>query len=203
MDYNEIVKKIKETEGFEILNKTDKEIEVYDNEEDKFLTYRNLEGFNLLDLVSFSTLSVDKRKLLELLNFLDKKLFMKIKKIYFINNKKCLDEVLTKYPCQSFNIEKFLGINFYKEDVILINSYLAKKLAWEDTVLLSTSFEAAFNTIIWETLIHELRHNLVENPIITEEEIPIEEDAEDRVEKYCLKIFDNVIEKQNYICFSI
>ena len=203
MDYNEIFERIKETKGFKILDKTDKKIEVYDSEEDKFLTYRNLESFNLLGLFSFSTLSVNKRKFLKLLNLLDKNLFMKIKKIYLINNEDDLDKVLTEYPCQYFDIESMLGINFYEEDVILINSYLAEKLAWEDTALLSISFHEAFNIIIWETLIHELRHNLVENPIITEEEIPIEENAEDKVEKYCLRVFDNVIEKQNCICFSI
>lgn len=202
LEYREVIKRIQHTKGFEIIEQYKDNIKIYDEIENKFLTYRNLLNFNPLSLFYFFSLNVDKEKFINIINLLDRRFFLKIERVYFINNKKELDFLLNEFPSQYIDMEKHIGVNFYNDNVIVINTYLIKKLAWEDMCLFQVPFLKTFNQIIWKTLIHELRHDLVENPIITDKEIPLSENCEEKVERYCLEVFNKIVKPRDYICFS-
>lgn len=202
LTFDKVVKRLENTKGFKILEKKENKVEIYDEIENKFFTYKDIENLNLLDIFEFNSLEVGKIKFLNLIELLNKNLFMIVDKVYFTNNKKEVEGLLERFPEQNISSNEYLGIYLYQDNSIVINTYLISKITLEDTNIFKTSHEEEFNRCIWQTLIHELRHSLVENPIITEEEIPLEENTEENIERYCISTFEKIIEPKDYQCFK-
>ena len=202
--YEEMKERILSTEGFDSIEVTDNTISLYDAKDNRFLNYRNLDTVNLREVFNFNSFDLDKDKFFNIVNLLDKNMFMIVDEIVFINSEKELDVLLEKYDTQYMDIEKAIGINFFNDNVIVINSYLLKKIVHEDCEdddCLCPKEELSRG--IWQTLIHELRHNIVANPIITEDEIAIEEADEDLIEEYCISIYEDIICKyEDRYCFN-
>lgn len=83
MNYEEITKRVNLTSGFIDIRQEANKVSLYDEIEDKFITFKNLKAINYLDLFDFSSIQVDSRKFLKIINLLDKKLFMKVKRFIF------------------------------------------------------------------------------------------------------------------------
>ena len=110
---------------------------------------------------------------------------------------------MEEYPEQFWDIEQAVGVHFFEENVIIINAYLIRMLVQMDENEI-TSFEEELSRGVWETLIHELRHSITENPIIPETMISIEEGGEEQVEAFCRKLYQERISKHpNVYCFQI
>lgn len=189
--FEEMKSRILGVESFEDIEITENIISVYDSLENRFLEFKNLETLNPMDLFEFNSLRVNEAKFINILNQLDKNMFMLVNKIIFINSKEEADALAVEYESQPFDIENMVGVNFYDDNVIVINAYLLKKSA-EEIADYIFSFDEEFSWGLITTLIHELRHNITYNPIITEEEIPLEEGSEEAVESYCIKTFNDI-----------
>jgi hypothetical protein len=198
---------ILQVEGFEIQKETDKSIEIYDNEEDKFFNYRFLEGLNLDEVFQFNSLAVDKERFYRVFReSVDMNMLMIVDKIVFINNVEEYDDLIEEYPEQSMDMENAVGINFYMDNVVVINVKRIKELVDEEMVnfhSFTLSYHEELAMGLWQTLVHELRHNITANPIILEDLIPTEEGEEDKVEEYCRKVYEeNIATHPDYLCFE-
>lgn len=205
MNIKEIIKRVYDCENLEDIEQTDKYIYAYDNQEGKDIYFKFLEDINFEDLFDFGSQEVDKEKFFNLLrSSLDNNLFIIPNKLYFINNQEELDNILDKFKNDSFDIENMVGMNLYFENCIFINMYLIKKLTLEECDMYKDiDYEEELNISTWQTIIHELRHMLCDSCIIiSEEEVPIAEGAEDKVEEYCINTFEENIENLNFCCFK-
>lgn len=202
MTKEEIKELVYQVEGFEIESETERQIDVYDEEENRFLTYAFLETLNIEDVFQFNSLSLDKEKFFNVFrSCVDLNMLLTVKKVVFINNHDELNELDEEYPEQYMDIERAVGIQYYDDGIVVINVYKIKELAKELAIGNTESFELAHG--IWTTLIHELRHVITTNPIILEDQIPAEEAEEDRVEEYCIKVFEEYIQVHpDFMCFS-
>lgn len=204
MTKEEMKQLILETEGFEIQTETEKGIVVYDHIDNRFLHYRYLEDLDVSQLFQFNSFAVNQEAFYRVINdCFDKHMFMVVKKIIFVNNREEYEQLLEEYPEQFWDIEQAVGVHFFEENVIIINAYLIRMLVQMDENEI-TSFEEELSRGVWETLIHELRHSITENPIIPETMISIEEGGEEQVEAFCRKLYQERISKHpNVYCFQI
>jgi hypothetical protein len=202
----EIKRLVFQTEGFEIQQETERGIEVYDTEEDRFLNYKYLEEIRLEEMFQFNSLKVDKEKFFRVFrDCVDLNMLMIIDKVVFISKEEELEELLDEFPSQSMDIKENVGIHFYMDNVVVVNAKLIHELVNQDVQSCDyyVDFLEEFNRGIWETLIHELRHSITSNPIIPEEYIPLEEGSEEKVEEYCRRVFEEKVEKHpDYLCFG-
>ncbi len=191
-------------EGTEIIDETDQGIDIYDNEEERFLTYHYLEDLDVESLFIFNSLGFDKEKFFKVVrDCFDLDMFMIIKKIVFVNSDAEGTALLSDYPSQSMDFSKTVGTYFYKDCVIVVNAMLIKRLVegefYDDGITIP---EDEFTQGLWETLIHELRHSIVSNPIVPVEHISVKEGDEDRIEEYCRNVFNTKIRLHpDYMCF--
>lgn len=197
-----LLERIKECEGLIDIEEYDNHIEAYDEQEDMFLSFHHKIDYN--NLFDFGSLQVDKNKFFDMLDCLEKILFLMPKKIYFISNEEELDKLIREeYDTQSMDLNSVLGINWLCDSVIVINVYQCRLVAKEMSNDTETSFINEFNEVIWTTLIHELRHMVCDlGVIIPEELIPIEEASEENVENYGNTCFWDNIYYKDYICFK-
>ncbi|PLS15046.1 hypothetical protein CVD28_24510 [Bacillus sp. M6-12] len=205
MTKEQIKELVLQVEGFEIQEETNKGIEVYDNEEDKFFRYRYLEELNIEEVFQFNSLQFNKDAFFRIFKeCVDLNMLMIVDKVVFLNNEEEYDQLIEEYPDQSMDMDRAVGINFYMDNVVVVNVKLIRSLAEELALkdeLSDVKEELAMG--IWQTLVHELRHNITANPIILEDMISIEEGEEDKVEEYCRNVFEESIEKHpEYCCFK-
>lgn len=196
-----------QVEGFEVQTESNIGIEVYDKEEDKFFNYRFLEELDFEDVFQFNSLPVDKERFYRVFKeCVDVNMLMIVDKVVFINSEEEYDALIEEYPEQSIDMEKAVGINFYMDNVVVINVKRIKELVDEEMVnfhSFTLSYHEELAMGIWQTLVHELRHNITANPIILEDMIPTEEGEEDMVEEYCRKIYEEKIGRHpDYLCFE-
>lgn len=97
MNFQEMLDRIKKTDGFEIIELNNENIYIYDIYEDRFLNYRNLDELDFLQLFDFLSLKIKTDNFIKILKLLDKKLLMKVNKVYFIKNKDDLNNILDIY----------------------------------------------------------------------------------------------------------
>ena len=201
---DEIIERVNNCEGLSEIEILDDCVSAYDDIEGRELNFRFLENLNFDEIFHFGTFKLDKERFYELLKQLDPILFLMPRKIYFISNEEELEKLEAKYECQSMNIHKHLGINWYADTVIIINIYLIKKIMEnKDFSECFSSVDTEYNFAVWTTLIHELRHMVCDSGlIISEEEIPLSDGEEDAVEENCNYVFDEVIAKNNFLIFN-
>lgn len=200
----EIIERVRNCAGLIDIKEDEKHIYAYDEQEKKHCYFRFLENINFEEIFKFGVQEVDKERFFNILKTLDLRLFLMPEKIYFINNEEEYSKLVEEYPSQFMDLENAVGINWYEDNIIVINVLLIRKLTKE---LIEEnphfSYEKELNIGIWQTLIHELRHMLCDSAVIIyDNEVPIEEADEKKVEEYCREIFEDKVRKMDYICFK-
>lgn len=197
-------KKERFLKGFESFGFNRKDIEVFEEEafmvcSDGFENY-NLNLFpntNKEALVDFKSANINKKKFFKLLNKVDEEILMAIEAIVFINSEdELLDymDEINYYP-DSMDIENELGkyLGCYK--IVMVNMVAINNYA-EENALDIIDNERLVNIGIWTTLLHELRHSIQGHPYFYQ--IEFKEDEEDDAEEYARKVFDNILEVEEY-----
>lgn len=182
--------------GFNIEEQDEFGIDVYDDYEDWFIRYRYLETLDVQNLVEFNSLKVDEAKFWRLFDAcIDYNSLMTIEKIVFVSNEDELDkwEASVNYE-HSFDMNNAIGIMWLRANIVIVNASLISHMVMEDDIMYGVAnVNEAISMGLMETLVHELRHVLTTNPIITEDLIPAGEEEEDAVEEYCRAVTHNIL----------
>lgn len=130
-----------------------------------------------------------------LLGVLDKEYFNTLRGIVFFDSKKDFDEIKkytdTEELYLSVNKEQFqnecVGLTIWSEQIVLINCKKIRELSSEEEA-------PDIRRGIWITVLHELRHLLLDcNPYLPMEKYPVEAAAEDAVEEWAINVYENLL----------
>ena len=202
----EIIKRVYDCENLTEVEEQEEYVSAYDEDEGRYLYFHYLDNINYDGLFNFGTLKVNKEKFYKILKeVIDPILFLMPEKIFFVSSEKELDDLMDsdEYCSHYMDMNNALGINWSFDNAIVINVKLAKELAKEEEKKFMCNYDTLLNEILWTTLIHELRHMICDNGLIVyDNEIPISEGEEDKVEEYCNNIFDNEIVFKDFIVFE-
>lgn len=133
---------------------------------------------------------------------LDRNTFCCVTKIDFVDSTDNLDALQEEddYPEQLYNendrlTDELVGLFWYSRKVVIVNLHAIEAAAAELTLQLHCPEERLKETEIgiWVTLIHELRHSMLDNPFLPEEDYPLYLGEEDEVEEYSREVFEKHI----------
>lgn len=207
-------------ESLEVIEENKNGLLVYDNEDGKdiqitFIDNINYEWINNALYISPSIpteYQINKDSLIKgLLSMIDKNTFLTLNKIVIAYNSKdmqyLIDYLDDDYAEDILYSRKDvpLGIMYFNYNCAIVNykgiiDCINKEIEEDIKVLGYTtqSDKYEINKAFWETIVHELRHLLLEtNPFATEEMYPYEMNSEENVEIYCKEF---IIKNNNNIC---
>lgn len=203
MDRSVLRKDVEESYEIEVLEENSSHILAYDESWGREVQFNYLDTLDVNNLFEFNSLKIKKEKFFSLVNLLDKTLFMTVKKIVFLNNKKEYNKLVKELDNYEFmdDLQKELGKHLFYESVVIVNMMAIKKTI-KDMIKESDYYINEWEEIhiaLFTTLIHELRHSYQANPLYEEEFSLLSRDGiEDDAEDYCRRIFEDVIEKENF-----
>lgn len=198
-----------------ILEENEKFIRVFD-EENEFMSKEIPFYFNEFIhetlseriLLLSSENEINKEKLVTLmLDTMDHNLFITLENMYFIKSeddlRKIYDLTGDEYALEIIDIEEQIGLMWYEKNSIIINLAAIKRVA-EEIGVDTSDIRREYNIGILSTIIHELRHLMLDtNIILSEEDYPVEMSAENEVEEYCRNICDKIIYSYSYDVWNI
>ncbi|MDK2906521.1 MAG: hypothetical protein PWQ37_2803 [Candidatus Petromonas sp.] len=175
-----LIKQIKESWGIEVWDIKEEYIETFDKYWSRIVIFRFPDKLNFEEMFQFNSLDIDKKKFFKILQKLDPNLFMTVNQIVIINNKEEYVDLIVSY--------------------IIIYMEAIKKVVKEECEIWPYSSERAeLNRAFWQTLLHELRHSMQENPLFENEfETMNREEKEREAEDYCRRVFQDIIIQNDY-----
>lgn len=214
MQMAEIKKAISEAvadDELEILEKTDTTILVYDKIDGRDICYTGDESINeewlaeriILPENVAKELNISKEYISSILiENLDKDYFNTLRAITIFEQEsdfKTLADLLdVEEDDLSFNKQRFMndcvGISIWADHVVIVNYSHLKKLSQEDPFNFDEDdIKVEIERGFWITLLHELRHNLLDgNPYLSEEKYPSCESNEDAVEQWAIRKYEKI-----------
>ncbi len=203
-DKANLIKEIRESWGIEIWNIEESSIETFDKYWSRIVIFRFPDRLNFEEMFQFNCLHIDKHKFFKILQKLDPDLFMTVNQIVIINNKEEYVDLMKELEGSSFVVDypetSKMGEHLFNESYIIIYMEAIKKVVKEECEIWPYSSERAeLNRAFWQTLLHELRHSMQENPLFENEfETMNREEKEREAEDYCRRVFQDIIIQNDY-----
>lgn len=187
-------------DDFYIEKETSTFIYVYDNKNERHLKFRFMNKINPISLVTFNSFKMKKEALTQLLNSIDRELFITVNKIIFINSDKELDRYCEKNDCSEDEIKDYKAFNGTydcKSGNIIINIPNINQLVIEMPEYEEKYKKLFFLYVFLDVLLHELRHSWQYNPLfykwssdLFKSNELLEEDAEQYMKTHHRRIID-------------
>lgn len=131
---------------------------------------------------------------------MDRNAFCCITKIAFVDSTEDLDNLRVgdEFPEQLYNENDNLscdivGLFWYSQKIVVVNLHAIENCVRELLVEIHSpeSFAEEMSLGIWTTLIHEIRHCMLDNPWLPEADYPRHLEAEEEVEEYAREVFES------------
>lgn len=124
----------------------------------------------------------------------EREMFTTLDSIFFLFDESGLEELYDytgdDYALECLDMDRVIGLMWYEKNIILINVGLIQKTSEEIADEFCPS-ESQFSDGIVTTLVHELRHLMLDtNVLLSEEDYPYSENAEDAVEEFTRQFAD-------------
>ncbi len=207
LNQNEIKKRIKqyskEDENI-VVTSHDGYIEIYDEENVDLKKYYNPKR-EISEILEIGNSKIDKEKLMEYLNVLDKDLFMTIDKIYLISNQEDLDKFYKDYPEQFLELMENHSIYSYMNNVIAVSiESIAEnvKNMIELELVEYVNSDSQNSIFILVEIIRMLRSSMILNSLLTKEELMSDIGGDENFSAYARFELTKIIGKKgeiNYI----
>lgn len=195
------------SDDFFIEKETSTFIYVYDNKNDRYLKFRYMNKIIPINLVTFNSFGMKKAALTQLLNSIERELFITVNKIIFINNDKELDSYCKKHNCsedEKEDYKRFNGTHDCRSNDIIINIPNINQRVLEMPEYEEKYKKLFFLYVFLDVLLHELRHSWQYNPLfykwsrkLFESNELLEEDAEQYMLKHHRRIIDEFFKWSN------
>lgn len=185
-------------------------IRVWDRTARRWLSFRPADTLDVADVFEFGSLPVDRENFLTAVRCcLAPWELALVAKVIFVNSMEERRAVAARFPHQTINW-RALGTHLFEDNVVLVNVMNIKTAVIEEMEedILLTGYPLAspadeMHRGIWETVVHEIRHNCVENPLIYDNELPLAENLEDAIEHYARQRYrEAVLPCRESWCFS-
>ena len=204
---DKLIKDVKESWKIEVWDIKDDYIETFDEHWSRIVNFRFLDKINLEEIFQFNGLDINKERFFKILWKLDPSLFMVVNRIAIINSEKefknLMDELhgycFTDYPGTSR-----LGEHWFNESCVVIFMEAIRNVVKEEMEIWPYTNELQeLNRAFWQTIVHELRHTMQDNPLFENKyEAMSREERERDAENYCREIFENIVVCYDYCVIS-
>lgn len=195
-----ILSRLKQLENqgeISIVNNNEKFIDIKDYIEERVERFRFVETItnqDTKDLFDFGSCILNKKLFFDLVEkYVDIDTLINVSKIYFFHNHLDYFKAREKYQDLTYDFFQYLGWReaCEKGTIIIVNLETIRKNVDNFSHLQKFNQNQKVNLLTFEVLLHELRHALTNNILLSEDELSIEEDNEEKIISYSREIVLN------------